>query len=452
MRTLMQKALKEKNSVFISNTLIKGVINMINKVANHLIASIKNKQSKSKINKLAKILFRIASESLYKEKVIENFIEMYSSLDESLISYISDGRRNVFYVDEDNVKPIKKSRLSLELLAQMLRNRSVEEIEEFSNSLAENRNTNTKELQSVVNQVTGNIYNIDIINTNKRDAENKPLEYNFTFHKIYHFGHRQYLREVTEKTLYKTLVFLSRALVQGWDWFVTNMRGDRMRYTTQIEHPLGGKVVIVFSLKDKVLTPKKNISIDLISVFPTYSPPPRYFVDSNIKLLNQVELSDEKCKVKPQTQLETEISFLKSPNSYSISEFVDLYSRIQKERQEKTLKVTYKNIENQAERLEISFPKELEFAVGSDNLKRLALRLGVIMSDPEIASTPSLKIKIQIPCSQCRYPSTGATSTKNVDINLNIQNMLPSKIKIVSFEMKESRDTPSRSWWELKVV
>jgi hypothetical protein len=222
---------------------------MITELKKILLNSIRTKQPKEKIIRLAKTLYKLAYN--YQEVMISRFIEMLGNIPErTLIKLITtDDSTEVLYAN-DIVNPEKREKLK-----RLLSGYTTLEIGQIADKIIEASPSLKNKFAA---QFKSGIENIQINTPNNS-------KYTFEYTPTLHFGHRRYLRDIYETELKKVLIEYSMALLSNFEEATKYKRGSKIAFTSKVQKD-NKNITIVTTMPVKNPSTKKY-EMSLVTIF-----------------------------------------------------------------------------------------------------------------------------------------------------------------------------------------
>ena len=239
---------------------------MIKKLARVLLSSIQKKESKQKINRIARILLKIASEVSYKETVIDNFIAMFGSINQNqLLQVINNYKLGLSKGPKPHELKIEGSYVSPEKVAILkgaLKDKFVtlKKISKMANDMIEGNSS----IKSMVMKFA----KVQVENTVVVTPTGERLS--FKFNSTDHFGHRCYLREIGTKDLNLALSDLAVSFISNTKQTLSDKdndfkdAGDKYSFTTKAKKD-NMYITVIFALNKYALD---EIEMTLITAYP----------------------------------------------------------------------------------------------------------------------------------------------------------------------------------------
>lgn len=467
---------------------------MIKKLARVLLSSIQKKESKQKINRIAKLLLKVASEASYKESVIDNFIAMFGSINQGQLLQVihnyklglSKGPKpHELKIEGSYVPPAKVTAIKTALSDKFV---SLRKISKMANDMIEGNSS----IKSMVMKFA----KVEVENANVLTPTGEMVT--FKFNSTDHLGHRCYLRDITTKDLNLALNDLSISFLSNQAKTLSERNsefkdaGDKYSFTTKaMKASAQMYITIIFALKS---ISSSEIEMTLVTVFPDESKGPtipgeapegykileraseagerirkeqeereeRVWQIQQARKREQEEKEKEALRVKhleaerlKQQQLEE----LKKENPEITKEDIDAQNWV-KNKPPKTIItrqfMIWDPYSTKTERApgtdlvkaNIKYSSNLSYSITSLGVDKLLDRLGIVLRVWG-KKTEEFQVKIQIPCFSCRKLKDGARLGDKAYVTLWIQKhkALKYDYEITDFSVNPSPEEKDPKAW-----
>jgi len=463
---------------------------MINKLARVLLNSIKRNESKQKINRIARLLHKVASEASYKETVIDNFIAMFGSINQGQLLQViynyklglSKGPKpHELKLEGNYVPPAKVLAIKTALKDKFV---SMRKISKMANDMIEG-NANIK---SMVMKFT----KVEVENTNVVTPTGEVVS--FKFNSTDHLGHRCYLRDITTKDLNLALNDLAISFLSNQTKTLSERNsefkdaGDKYSFTTKAKKASAEMyITIIFALKG---ISSKEIEMTLVTVFPDESKGPTIPGEApeGYKVLERAseagerirkeqeereervwqiqqarkreeEKKQEEKKLEAERLKQQQLEELKKENPEITKEDLDAQNWLQNRPAKKEISrsfmiwdpystKTVRATGTDLVKANIKYSSNLSYSITPLGLDKLLDRLGIVLRVWG-TKTEEFQVKIQIPCFSCRKLKDGSRIGDKAYVTLWIQKnkALKYDYEITNFAVNPSPDAKDPQAW-----
>jgi hypothetical protein len=282
---------------------------MLTRVAKLLLNEIKKNAPEPRIKRIARVLFRLASGGAYKETVKERFINMFSQVKEiDLISLIySYAKKKYSYKKveiDNNATPMKIANIKGALESSKI---TIYQLGKLANDLI-SKDSDVRNL-SIIQQLASKNSYVEEVLVKKTSSSSYAGSTLFEFIGTFHFGHRRYLRDITDKELNRVLddlvIGLSAAPYFTLQNRVDDEKGAKYKYVSY-ENKTGTpmKIAVVFSLEKRQGVKQ---TVTLITAYPEEKEKPTLQgldLPSNFRIVERSSEKKEKEELAQKKKLE----------------------------------------------------------------------------------------------------------------------------------------------------